>query len=327
MTIELFQVNQVNELQPLIHQLNSIFRRISALLAKPVAASAVGVAGLSEAQVRSIVRSEMARVEVGDLSSYAFLPGRVGGQTLYGGGSAGERLILGANSAGWTDSIEHLSPSIFSELNEDPNTTTGLTWGWKAGTVRQGSGVTAVAAGTIALTASATNYIEIDPTDGSVSKNTVGFSAWLVPLRQVVTDLTAQTSSVDKRTWIAERGPVRGAFVWTISGTLAVGTNKSHVLRSMVPNGFVIEKAFADVKTAPTGTSIILDININNVSIWNVTQANRLTIAAGATAGSQTLFDTALVASEDLLTLDVDQVGSTVAGSDLTVSLKGRQRR
>jgi hypothetical protein len=98
-----------------------------------------------------------------------------------------------------------------------------------------------------------------------------------------------------------------------------VGTNKANPLA--IPFDATITKAFANAKTGPTGASIIFDINLNSTSIWNSTQANRLTISAGATAGTQTSFDTVTVTAGDVLTIDIDQVGSTVAGQSLTALL------
>ncbi|HEX6257920.1 MAG TPA: hypothetical protein VFZ48_00405 [Candidatus Saccharimonadales bacterium] len=73
--------------------------------------------------------------------------------------------------------------------------------------------------------------------------------------------------------------------------------------------------------TAPTGADIIVDINKNGTTIFT-TQANRPTIAAGANSGGPgaTPNVTALAAG-DYITVDIDQVGSTVAGSDLVVSI------
>lgn len=111
----------------------------------------------------------------------------------------------------------------------------------------------------------------------------------------------------------------RPTFIFTITGTLATGTSKTPIIP--VHRDLTIVRAYAVVKTAPTGASIIIDINKNASTIW-ATQANRLTIVAGATSGNQTSFDTTALLADDSLTLDVDQVGSTIAGTDLTVSLR-----
>jgi hypothetical protein len=80
---------------------------------------------------------------------------------------------------------------------------------------------------------------------------------------------------------------------------------------------------YGAVKIAPQGASILVDLNKNGSTIW-LTQANRLTIAAEATTGTQTSFDTIALAEGDLLTMDIDQVGSTTAGADLTIELKAK---
>lgn len=82
-----------------------------------------------------------------------------------------------------------------------------------------------------------------------------------------------------------------------------------------------ITEVYLEVGTAPTGSALICDVNKNGTSIWNTTQANRAQVAAGASSGSSTTFDTTSIAQGDRLTFDVDQIGSTVAGADLTLQV------
>lgn len=112
----------------------------------------------------------------------------------------------------------------------------------------------------------------------------------------------------------------RPTFVLTITGTIATGTSQTPLL--LVPRALTIVKAYANVKTAPTGADLIFDINKNGTSIWASTQSNRVKCAASASSGTQTSFDTTTLTEGDTLTLDVDQVGSTVPGADATVSLR-----
>jgi hypothetical protein len=72
------------------------------------------------------------------------------------------------------------------------------------------------------------------------------------------------------------------------------------------------------VGTAPTGAAILVDVNKNGTTIFT-TQGNRPSIAAGGNASSAAVPDVTSLAAGDFLTVDVDQIGSTVAGSDLTV--------
>jgi hypothetical protein len=90
--------------------------------------------------------------------------------------------------------------TLSGTFEEDASTTTGLTWGYTAGTVRFDNTVTVVAAGTISLTDDATNYIEINSA-GTVSRNTTGFTSGRIPVREVVCASGVQTTSTDKRSW------------------------------------------------------------------------------------------------------------------------------
>lgn len=110
------------------------------------------------------------------------------------------------------------------------------------------------------------------------------------------------------------------AFVFSVTGTLATGTSVAPLLVALATQ--TISKVYVNCKTAPTGADIIIDINKNGTSIWNTTPANRATIAAGATSGTQTSFDTTSLSEGDILTVDIDQIGSTVAGADITIIVK-----
>lgn len=81
--------------------------------------------------------------------------------------------------------------------------------------------------------------------------------------------------------------------------------------------------ARATVTTAPTGSSAIFDVLKNGTSLWNTTPANRPTITAtNFTSGFVTNMDTgATVTAGDYFTVDIDQIGSTIAGANLTVTL------
>ena len=82
-----------------------------------------------------------------------------------------------------------------------------------------------------------------------------------------------------------------------------------------------IQSVRATVGTAPTGQALIVDVNKNGTTIFT-TQANRPAIPAGNnTSGEVTNMDITTIAVGDYLTVDVDQVGSVVAGSDLVVQI------
>ncbi|MDH4319958.1 MAG: DUF1349 domain-containing protein [Desulfobulbaceae bacterium] len=115
------------------------------------------------------------------------------------------RLVLGYRNAASDEFFPvnlHLAiePGFNDDFDEDPVTTTGLTWGYKAGLFRNDNAVYSKAAGTVALTDAATNYVEIDVSTQTLVKNTTGFTAGDIPIREVVCAGGAQTGSADKRT-------------------------------------------------------------------------------------------------------------------------------
>jgi len=91
-----------------------------------------------------------------------------------------------------------------------------------------------------------------------------------------------------------------------------------------------IESISCRVGTAATGSDIILDINKGNETTAESTifinQSNRPKILAGektyASPAGNSLMDIADLSAGDYLTADIDQVGSVVAGADLTITIR-----
>ncbi len=101
------------------------------------------------------------------------------------------------------------------------------------------------------------------------------------------------------------------------SGNLSVA---SRVAAAIVGVGGTVVDVRAAVDAAPAGASIVLDLKKNGATTFT-TSGNKPTIAAGGTTSTTTLPDVTSVAPGDLLTVDVDQVGSTTAGADLYFSV------
>lgn len=112
-----------------------------------------------------------------------------------------------------------------------------------------------------------------------------------------------------------------GAHVvtYSISGALTVAAG-THRLYNHSGATRTITKIAASVGTAPTGASILVDVNVGGSTIWS-TQSNRVTVATSANVGTQTTFNTTTIADGGYFTVDVDQIGSSVAGSDLVVTI------
>jgi hypothetical protein len=103
---------------------------------------------------------------------------------------------------------------------------------------------------------------------------------------------------------------------------LATGTAK---VTFRAPVAFLLTAVAASVNTAPTGSTLIVDIN-NGA---NSTLSTKLSIDAdektSATAASAAVIDTDYddIAADAEITIDIDQIGSTIAGKGLKVILKG----
>lgn len=110
------------------------------------------------------------------------------------------------------------------------------------------------------------------------------------------------------------------AFIFTVPGSLYTTTSATPIL--IAHKAMTIIKAYAAVKTVPIDADIIVDINKAGTSIWSGDQTKRLKIIDSASSGTQDQFTTTALAEEDQLTLDIDQVGSTTTGADLTVVLR-----
>jgi hypothetical protein len=96
----------------------------------------------------------------------------------------------------------------------------------------------------------------------------------------------AQTAAVGKRTFIIPRGTWR------------------------------LKDVQARLNTAPTGSTFLIDINKNGTSIFT-NQADRTTVAISANAAAPHKTQPGSFQGGDRLSYDVDQIGSSVAGSDL----------
>lgn len=105
-------------------------------------------------------------------------------------------------------------------------------------------------------------------------------------------------------------------------GTLSTGTGSFKLPFTLAAEIISVQLA---VGTSPTGADLIVDVNKNGTTIFT-TQANRPTVPAGDVdgVGAETIPDVTSIAEGEYLTVDIDQVGSTVAGEDLTVVVEWR---
>lgn len=113
-------------------------------------------------------------------------------------------------------------------------------------------------------------------------------------------------------------GTVVKTLIFYVAGTLSVASSP---MRIHAPEAMTVTNITAAVGTAPTGASLIVDVNLGGTTIFT-TQGNRPTITSGNTEDLSSTPDVTSIAQNDVLTVDIDQVGSTVAGADLVVQVR-----
>lgn len=106
------------------------------------------------------------------------------------------------------------------------------------------------------------------------------------------------------------------------STALTTGTAK---VTFRMPYAFTLSAVRASVTTAPTGANLVVDIKESGVSIFSTT----LSIDAGektsTTAATPAVISDANLADDAEITIDITQIGSTVAGAGLKIYLIGQQ--
>lgn len=105
---------------------------------------------------------------------------------------------------------------------------------------------------------------------------------------------------------------------FVLKGEATTGTKKTQAL---IPCSLTTPSVIVYSDDAPTGTSLIVDVNKNGTTIFT-TQGNRPQIAIGAHYDESGTPDITSFAKGDRVSIDVDQVGSTVkGGNDLIITV------
>lgn len=240
-------------------------------------------------------------------------------ETKYTPDIASEWILLWVMTLrwGWTD---FSSPSdwLFTELSK-------LYWifgiwggaGWGAQDLQD---VYNVSTPTAEIKTNATNWaVSIEwgtwvDTDNNIEiKNNAGTTTATIQANGIPTkgtDLITKTYADANYAW-------GGGWSVTTLDTLEItGTQYTGVVSSYrVGQSGTLAKFSAYLETAPTGSNFTVDLKINGT-----TQATA-TITAGTNSGTTTSFTSSTLTEGDLVTYEITQIGSSVAGSNLTLIL------
>jgi len=235
------------------------------------------------------------------------------GNSLLGSGNL-TLTNLGATTVG-SNLFGFTNPSAISffKINAD-NTVVAES----AATYRGSLGGTTVGSNLFTLAnPTAIRYLKINA-DNTVSTRTAA---------EMLTDLGAQATlvnqtnikSVDNTTLLGSGNlAIPFEICYTVTGALTVGAG---TIRWYCRENLTIQNVYVQVSTAPTGASIIVDVNKNAAGTIFTTQGNRPTIAASAFTDTSSVPDITSMTAGDYFLIDIDQIGSTVAGSNLCVRI------
>lgn len=101
---------------------------------------------------------------------------------------------------------------------------------------------------------------------------------------------------------------------------LTTGTGK---LTFRMPHAMTLTEVRANVNTAPTGSTIIVDINEGGSTILSTKLAIDVSEKTSTTAATPAVISDTALADDAEMTIDIDQVGSSTAGKGLKVWLIG----
>lgn len=153
-------------------------------------------------------------------------------------------------------------------------------------------------------------------------------TAVAVPTRVITSDGVAQGSTVGYSTfaefWAAAKAQFKESLIVAVGDETTDLTTGTAKITFRMPYAFELTDIKADVVTAPTGASIIADVNQNGSTIMTT---DKLEIEATEDdtddAATQPALTTTTLAARDKMTIDIDQIGSGTAGAGLKVTLIG----
>lgn len=146
-----------------------------------------------------------------------------------------------------------------------------------------------------------------------------GFTFWVKDENKF---LVATSASTFQEFETALSNPTESLIIAASDETTALTTGTAKVTLRM-PYAFTLSAVRASVTTAPTDAALTVDINEGGASILST----KLTIDAGektsTTAATPAVISDSALADDAEITIDIDQIGSTVAGAGLKVTLIG----
>lgn len=162
-------------------------------------------------------------------------------------------------------------------------TTSGLTLGYHGGKISVNGVVTVIADGTVALTASTTNYVEANPVTGAVTKNATSYTPGYWRIGRAVTGTATITTWYDDRflNFAKQTAMLTKAFPSDANYTLTAAEADVDVIK--VSTGTITTTRDLIVPIAFPKQWTVINANAQSVRIIGATGTG-ITIATGKTA-------------------------------------------
>lgn len=136
-----------------------------------------------------------------------------------------------------------------------------------------------------------------------------------------ISDNTGGSSYVSRKITFAELyKSIPQALTVAVSDETTALTTGTAKITFRAPHSMELTEVRASVTTAPTGANLNIDVNDSGTSIFSTI----LSIDAGektsTTAATAAVISDSSIADDAEITIDIDQVGSTVAGAGLKIT-------
>jgi hypothetical protein len=147
-----------------------------------------------------------------------------------------------------------------------------------------------------------------------------GFTFWVKDENKFLVATTASTFQEFSVTTPANPTEFIALAVSDETTALTTGTAK---ITFRMPYAFTLSAVRASVTTAPTGSTLIVDINEGGSTILSTKLSIDASEKTSTTAASAAVISDTALADDAEMTIDIDQIGSTIAGAGLKVVLIG----
>jgi len=170
---------------------------------------------------------------------------------------------------------------------------------------------------------SASNTLTVNLTEATVTGTTAEFNT---ALSDGSFATLAGTETLTNKTIAYGSNTITGLPVELVIAasdeTTALTTGTAKVTFRM-PFAMTVSEVRLGVTTAPTDATIIADLNEGGVSIFSTEPTIDATEKTSTTAAVPAVISDSALADDAEMTIDIDQIGSTIAGAGLKVTLIG----